>query len=182
MKSKKILLALVLIIIVLSIILIEKPFSSKDSIQKIDSKTLKDVGLKVGDVAPDFSLVDTSDNVIKLSEFRVQKAVIINFWASWCTACVSEMPMLQEVSQNYKDSIVVLGVNRQESKRDAVKFAYSIGVSFPLLLDKDRKVNDLYHVINLPVTYFVNKDGFITGLKYGELSREELYKYIDDLV
>lgn len=178
MKSKVFLLISVSLLIILIILLIEKPFRGKTSIEKQE----QNLELKIGSVAPDFGLADTSDKIVKLSDYKGKKAVIVNFWASWCTACVSEMPMLQEVSQNYKDQLVVLGVNRQESKNDAIKFAYSLGVSFALLLDRNREVNDLYQVINMPVTYFVNKDGIITGFKYGELNKEELYSYIEDML
>lgn len=178
MISKKVLLVFIIIIVIVSIFLIEKPFSKKNSEQEKSQK----VELTIGSPAPDFSLIDTTDRSLSLSEYKGKKAVIINFWASWCIACVSEMPLLQEASQNYKDKLVVLGVNRQESKNDAIKFAYSLGVSFALLLDSDRSVNDLYQVINLPVTYFVNKDGIITGFKRGELTREELYSYIEDMI
>lgn len=176
--NKKILLVLIVLLIVISILLIEKPFSNKSSV-----KNIKEVlELKVGGLAPDFSLIDTTDKKVSLGDFIGKKAAIINFWASWCVACVSEMPLLQEASQTYKDDLVVLGVNRQESKNDAIKFAYLVGVTFPLLLDSDRSVNDLYRVLGMPATFFVNKDGVITGFKRGELNRQELYDYIQDMI
>lgn len=178
MKNKTLLLILILIAIIAAIILIEKPFMAKSSVKNINQV----VELKVGGLAPYFSLIDTTDKKVSLSDFIGKKAVIINFWASWCVACVSEMPLLQEASQTYKKDLVVLGVNRQESKNDAIKFAYFVGVTFPLLLDNDRSVNDLYHVLGLPATFFVNKDGVITGFKRGELNSQELYNYIQDMI
>ncbi len=178
MKSKNIMLIFVLIAIIGVVTLIEKPFSPKASVKNAGSVA----ELGVGGPAPDFSLIDATDKKVSLSDFTGKKAVIINFWASWCVACVSEMPLLQEASLTYKDDLVVLGVNRQESKNDAIKFAYSLGVSFPLLLDSDRSINDLYQVISLPVTYFVNKEGVITGFKRGELNKQELYNYIQDMI
>ena len=176
MKNKNVLLILALILIVGLILIIEKPLGAKDVTSQ------KTTNLKIGDAAPDFTLLDTTDKNVALSDFKGKKAVIVNFWASWCYACISEMPMLQQASQNYKDNLVVLGINRQESKKDAIKFAYSIGVSFPLLLDTDRKINDLYGVTGLPVTYFINKDGIITGLKRGELIKEEVDNNIQKMI
>jgi peroxiredoxin len=172
METKKIVLGSVILVVLVSIL-----FLSQNG-QEIPSTLEKDVGITIGKYAPDFELVDTEGNARKLSDFR-RKAVILNFWASWCPPCRQEMPEFQKIYD--KGDIVVIGVNLQEDRENVVKFAQKNSLSFPLLLDPEGKAKALYNVFTQPVTYFIDKDGRITDKKFGALTSEEINEKINSL-
>lgn len=96
--------------------------------------------------------------------------VIINFWASWCTPCVKEMPALQKIYDDYSpEKLVVLGVNmtQQDSVIQIEQFISKQRIVFPVLLDSQGTVGQLYHVRALPTTFFVGKDGQIVDVIIG---------------
>lgn len=109
--------------------------------------------------APDFTLKSTTGENLKLSEFRGE-VVMINFWASWCGPCRQEMPILDAMYEQYKDlGFTILGVNVEEDPEGARKLLKSIPVNFPVLLDSENAVSELYKVVAMPSTYLVDRDG-----------------------
>ena len=163
----------IIAIVIASIAVIElrkprqSPISSND----------KNVGISIGKTAPDFELQDLSGKQIKLSDFR-GKNVVLNFWASWCPPCREEMPEFQRIYIENADSLVVIGVNLQESKENAESFVKKLGITFPILLDPSAQVKDLYNVFTQPVTYFIDRDGKIVDKKFGPLTSEEINEKI----
>ncbi|MBI2134708.1 TlpA family protein disulfide reductase [Candidatus Woesearchaeota archaeon] len=134
----------------------------------------ENTGLGIGNLAPDFVLKDLEGNDFQLSSFRNKKAVVVNFWATWCPPCREEMPAFEEIFQENMDNLVILGVNLQES-REAIKgFLEDIPVTYPLLLDPNKEVKELYNVFTQPVTYFIDKDGIIVDKKFGPLTEKEI--------
>jgi len=111
----------------------------------------------IGDFAPDFRLETTTGEVLQLSQFRGKKAVLVNFWATWCPFCLDEFPDFQEVYAPNQDKLEILAVNLQES--DVAKqqrFADELGTTFPLLLDPNADVKKAYNVFTQPVSYFID--------------------------
>jgi thiol-disulfide isomerase/thioredoxin len=131
----------------------------------------------VGVAVRDFSLADVDSSQVKLSDYR-GKAVLINFWATWCPPCKEEMPLLERYAQKYNGSLVVLGVNYLEQGEVVRSYRQENGVSFPLLLDPSGTVADLYYVRNFPTTFFVDADGILRGQHLGQLSEEMLVRYL----
>ncbi|MBU1197759.1 DUF3179 domain-containing protein [Candidatus Micrarchaeota archaeon] len=131
-------------------------------------------GLNIGEAAPDFELVSIDGETFRLSQFRGEKAVFINFWASWCGPCREEFPEMQRAFISNKDDVVILAVNLQESEEAARAFGEEMQVTFPLFLDPNRGVKSLYQVRTQPVSFFVDKNGIIQGKKNGVLTPEEL--------
>lgn len=130
----------------------------------------------VGFLAPDFTLETLEGDSITLSELR-GTAIIINLWASWCGPCRAEMPAMQNVYEKYKDSgFTILAVNatNQDSLAAARAFVEELGLSYPILLDIEGKVSDLYNLRALPTTYFVNPDGIIEEVVIGGPMAEAL--------
>lgn len=118
---------------------------------------------RVGFLAPDFRLTTSSGDEYTLSELRGQP-VIINFWASWCPPCRSEMPAIQRVYDQYQNrGFTVLAVNatHQDNLDDAITFSQSLRLTIPILLDRDGAVSNLYEVRSLPTTFFVDAQGTI---------------------
>ncbi len=167
-KNHYILIAIIAIIVV-SIGLIELRKPRQSPISSSD----KNVGISIGKTAPDFELLDLSGKSVKLNDFR-GKNIILNFWASWCPPCREEMPEFQRIYSENQDKIVVVGVNLQESKENAEAFVKKLGITFPILLDPDAQVKDMYNVFTQPVTYFIDSNGKIVDKKFGPLTTEEI--------
>ena len=127
-----------------------------------------------GFFAPDFMLDTLDGKKVTLSELR-GKIVIINLWATWCPPCRAEMPALENVYKQYKDSgVVILGLNvtNQDSEKDIPPFVKEFGLTFPILLDRDGSVSALYQLRGLPTTYFVNREGIIRTVVVGGPMKE----------
>ena len=127
--------------------------------------------------APDFVLDDLSGNPVRLSELK-GRLVVLNFWATWCTPCRTEMPELQETFQQYEPDLVVLGINLEQSPAEIQDFIGQVNVTYPILLDKDGLVSKLFKVIQLPNTYFIDRDGIIRIRHIGYLSSDQIQKYL----
>ena len=119
-----------------------------------DNSGQGEVGTDVGDAAPNFMLTDSAGNVVSLDQFLGEKAVVVNFWASWCNFCLEEMPDL--------------GINNQETVAQGEPFALARGVTYPLLyLPRDDQIVKAYQVLAMPTTYYIDIDGIIVDRKLG---------------
>ncbi len=129
----------------------------------------------------DFTLEDLNGNKVKLSSFKGKK-IFINFWTTWCPYCVEEMPDIEKLYQETKDGdLVILTINSGESKKTAQEFIEKKGFTFPVLLDIDGKVSQLYEVAYLPTSYFIDSEGYLVkGVTQG-LSLEAMKAYVDAL-
>ncbi len=117
--------------------------------------------------APDFTLRTADGRNLRLQEQRGQ-VVLVNFWATWCGPCKQEMPHLDKLYQKYKGSgFVLLGVNVDDDARQAVGTAARLGVSFPVLLDAEKKVSRLYDLNSMPLTVVIDRDGRVRHIHRG---------------
>jgi cytochrome c biogenesis protein CcmG/thiol:disulfide interchange protein DsbE len=122
----------------------------------------------VGQKMPEFSLEMLGTDERLTSADLEGKAVVVNFWASWCVPCVKEAPDLQEAFAKYEDQdVVVLGVNVQDSEKDAQAFAEKFGVTYPIVRDPNLSLYRDFGVRGLPETFFVDKDGVFVGIGSG---------------
>jgi peroxiredoxin len=118
-------------------------------------------------VAPDFTLRGSDGRNVRLDELRGQ-VVLVNFWATWCGPCREEMPRLDTLYQKYhKSGFVLLGVNVDDDPHTALATAAKLGVSFPVLLDTDKKVSKLYDLNTMPSTIVIDRDGKVRYLHRG---------------
>lgn len=112
--------------------------------------------------APDFTMVDGEGNEVKLSDF-LGKPVVLNFWASWCGPCKSEMPDFEDAFQEYGDEINFVMVNLTdgtgETLETAKAFLEEAGYSFPVYFDTQSLGAAAYGVSSIPRTYFIDADG-----------------------
>jgi len=117
--------------------------------------------------APDFTLEGADGQRMQLSDLRGE-IVMINFWASWCGPCRQEMPLLDQLHNQYKAlGFTVLGVNVEENPVKAKDLLKQIPVSFPILFDSDNKVSKRYNVIAMPSTILVDRNGNMRYLHQG---------------
>lgn len=133
----------------------------------------------VGDVrgvqAPDFELVSLDGRKVKLSDFR-GKAVVLNFWATWCAPCKVEMPWFVDLQNHYgSDGLTILGVAMDDSEPQKIaQFASEMGVNYPVLLGTN-KVSEAYGDVEyLPTTFYINRQGKIVGKVAGLIGKAEI--------
>lgn len=121
----------------------------------------------VGGPAPDFQLEQLKGPSSKISDYR-GKVILLNFWAIWCTPCKKEMPEIQAAYEALKDEgFVVLALNFGEKAEKAEKLVKEMGLSFPILLDRDVEVAERYRVVSLPVSFFIDTKGIIKEQVFG---------------
>jgi peroxiredoxin len=145
-----------------------------------DTGVLQPQRPKEGELAPDFALVDARDGrtVRKLSDYR-GKAVIINWYASWCAPCKAEIPEFQAAYVARGDQLVVLGVDYIESQEKAAGILSELGATYPAVLDTTGAVAEHYRVTQgLPTTFFVDKDGILRGTRTGQVLKDQLSGYL----
>ena len=132
--------------------------------------------------ATDFTVKDIDGKDVSLSDFA-GKPVILNFWASWCGPCKSEMPDFNEAYNEYKDIIVFMMVNltdgAQETVESASSYVKEAGYSFDVYFDTETDAAMAYNVYSVPTTYFINSDGNIVTYAKGAINYQTLKKGID---
>jgi peroxiredoxin len=125
------------------------------------------VGPQEGEAAPDFLLPALDGPDVRLSDLR-GKAVIVNFWATWCAPCRRELPQFVAAYDRYKgQGLVILGVNVQENRDTVRAEAQDFGIDYPLPIDADGSVVDSYKLLGLPTTYFIDRQGIVRSVYRG---------------
>ncbi len=125
--------------------------------------------------ASEFQLQDLTGKSHQLSQYK-GKVILLNFWATWCKPCTTEMPAMQEAFDQLKDQgLVVLAVNELEDLPKVKAHIQEHGHTFPVLLDPDNHVANLYGVFGLPVTVFIDQNGTVQEyIKGGLLTKEKI--------
>lgn len=122
----------------------------------------------VGKKAPDFFLKDMNEKPFSLSSLK-GKVVLINFWATWCPPCRSEMPSLNKLHKEFgSGELVVLAVSTDKTSSGVRDFLSKHPVDFPVLMDSDSKVSRQFKVFSLPTTFLLDKRGVIRQRFLGE--------------
>ncbi len=134
-----------------------------------------------GALAPDFSLDTIDGRSLRLSDFR-GRAVLINFWATWCGPCRLEMPGIQAKYEEHAPDLVVLAVDFDEPLDPVKSFADELGLTFEILLDPGGEVNaSRYRVRGYPSSYFIDQDGVIRVVHIGLMTEEQLEDYLKEV-
>ena len=135
-----------------------------------------------GSEAPDFTVYDLEGNAYKLSDFR-GKPVLLNFWASWCGPCQMEMPDFQKFYETHGDKVNFVIVNltdgQQETVESASAFIAEKGYTFPVYYDTDIDAAMKYGVSAVPVSYFIDAEGYFVAWAQGALSADMLQQGMD---
>ncbi|MBQ8184694.1 MAG: TlpA family protein disulfide reductase [Lachnospiraceae bacterium] len=132
--------------------------------------------------APDFTVVDAEGNSVKLSDY-FGKPIVLNFWASWCGPCQSEMPDFDETCRELEGEVQFLMVNLTDGSRETVEIAKAFieekGYTFPVLYDTGQEAAYQYGVSSIPSTYFIDAQGHAIARAQGAISKEILLSGID---
>ena len=136
-------------------------------------------GVHRGDLARNFAASDLDDLRMTLSELR-GRPVVINFWATWCTSCVVEMPVLeQQRLAHEEDDLAIVAVNVGEGAGAAREFIESLELfDFVLAMDPDLTVSDAYSVRGMPHSLFIDREGVIRAEYRGQLDEETMNSYV----
>ncbi|HET7873654.1 MAG TPA: TlpA disulfide reductase family protein [Terriglobales bacterium] len=173
---------LALIILVVTALLMAGKFMSKGGSNSTVSAIFQAApeGPKKGDPAPDFTLKTLDGKDLKLSSLH-GKAVMINFWATWCEPCKIETPWLVELQKKYGDKgLQILGVAVDDAGEKAIAdFAHKMQMNYPVLLGTE-KVADLYGgVEGLPTNFILDRSGKVVGSEKGLVSESVLVEHIE---
>jgi peroxiredoxin len=138
-----------------------------------------EVGLEVGQLAPDFEISTTDGRRVRLSDFR-GRPVVVNFFALWCTSCLTEMPEIKAAQEERGiDAFAVLAVNAGETRERALEFVDFLDAPFTFGLDSNLVVSDAYRVFGLPASVFIDAEGVIQTVYAGYTGRERLNVFLD---
>ncbi|MBF0338831.1 MAG: redoxin domain-containing protein [Nitrospirae bacterium] len=112
--------------------------------------------------APDFTLKDDKGNTLTLKSIQ-GKAVLLNFWATWCTACVEEIPSLQRLYAEQKGNpdLQIITVLFRDSMKNATAFMKDGKYDFPVLQDPDHKSAKAYGLTGVPETFLIDNRGIV---------------------
>ncbi len=132
----------------------------------------------LGPQVPDLELTNLTGGQINLNQYAGQKAVIVDFWASWCHNCQRDMPRMQALYDQYKDTVEILAVNLQESKRDIERFVSSRHLTYPILLDPTGKANRVFGITYTNTHILISKSGNILGILPGDISEADVQQLI----
>ena len=171
-KSK---LVLILIFVIMSFSVFAAKSNKKDNIK-----------------LPNIVLYDQYGKKHNIEEYK-GKVVVINFWATWCGYCVEEMPAFEKVYKEFgsnKKDVIILGVAGPKTKQNLnnvdvekdkiISFLNKNKIIYPTLMDETGKSFDDYKVRALPMTYVINKDGYLEGFVNGAITDEQLRKAINE--
>ncbi|MET1179649.1 thiol-disulfide oxidoreductase ResA [Peribacillus simplex] len=139
----------------------------------------KNESLRKGSDAPNFVLTDMEGKEHKLSDYK-GKGVFLNFWGTYCKPCEYEMPYMDNQYKNFKEQgVEILAVNVGESDYAVNNFITKHDLTFPVLIDKGREVENAYRVDILPVTFLVDKEGKVIDIITGALTEESIQKHME---
>jgi peroxiredoxin len=132
------------------------------------------VAPEIGAFVPPFSATTLTNETLTLSQFRGQ-TVVLNFWATWCAPCLAEMPILQDLYEQYSDEgLEVIAINVGEEARLVQAWAKQLALTYPILLDEKLTIATQYAIRGQPTTYIVAPDGKITHIFFGAMTADQL--------
>ena len=132
--------------------------------------------------APDFTVYDAEGNEVHLTDF-VGKPIVLNFWASWCGPCKMEMPDFNEKYLELGEEVQFLMINMTDGSRETVaiasEFIKESGYSFPVFYDTKMDAANTYGAYSLPMTFFIDAEGYPVARATGAIDAETLMRGID---
>ena len=135
--------------------------------------------------AKDFTVINGIGKEVTLSE-NFGKPIVVNFWATWCGPCVSELPYFEDLYEKYKDDVTFMMVNMtdgyQEKLEDVKKFMQNNSYTFPVYYDTNYSAANAYRVSSVPMSLFIEANGEIEDTHLGAMSEAVLENYINELL
>ncbi len=129
----------------------------------------------VGEPAPSFAAMTLDGREVTLESLRGQ-VVLLNLWATWCGPCREETPYLQEVYEEHRDQgfqIVGISMDTGDAAADVAMFVEEYDVSYTILHDGTMQPMDTYHVLGLPATFLLDREGVLRWVRYGPIPEND---------
>jgi thiol-disulfide isomerase/thioredoxin len=123
----------------------------------------------IGYPAPAFTLTSLQEQPFAFEQGQ-GKAMVLNFWATWCNPCQRELPTLQAAAERYADVVKIVGIDQGEDRATVQEYVKARGLTFDILLDTDLTVGQKFNIKGMPTTFFVDSDGVIRYLWIGEMN------------
>jgi cytochrome c-type biogenesis protein len=137
-------------------------------------------GIEVGQIAANFDIIGDDGTTTSLDDLRGQ-VVLVNFWATWCGPCRVEMPAFEQAYSDYRaDGFAIVAVNNQETLDQITEFRAELEVTFPMALDENGAIQQLYGVRSYPSTVLIDRDGEIIARHAGILTESQLADLLAD--
>lgn len=152
------------------------PSPSQDGASAAPEESFAPGVIAVGAPAPDFTAQLLDGGTFQLSEQK-DKAVLLNFWATWCGPCVGELPAFTRLVETYGDKIALLAVNCGEDEQTVTGFLEQNGYTFPVALDLEGEISSLYPTDGIPYTLIIAPDGTISSIQLGASGADEMFDH-----
>lgn len=166
---KKPYIVLFLLISFLQVSFVAAAAKQEESVKDENASLVRSIGMLYlgSQEIPDFEVTNLDGRTMKLSDLK-GKIVFLNFWATWCPPCRMEMPSMERLYGQFKDTdLTILAVSVGEDAATVNDFLFRTPYSFPMALNPDGKLGTLYAARGIPTSYILNRDGSILAAKIG---------------
>ncbi len=136
------------------------------------------VGTGIGELAPDFTGTTLEGDTVTLSDFHGQ-IVLVNDFATWCGPCQAETPYLVEVYNSEGGDVAIIGLNLQEGVSKVAEFKAQYEIPYPLVMDPDGEISELYRPVGLPTSWFIDLEGVVRYVHAGPMTTAMLQETLD---
>ena len=137
--------------------------------------------VKVGAAAPDFELVDLNGEKHRLKDYEGQ-GVLLNFWGTWCEPCEREFPAMTRQYESMKDDVQIVAVNFAQSDFEVNKYVKTMGMTFPVAIDKTKSVFTAYSIGPLPTSIFIDPQGNVDRIVTGEMTEAQIASFMESIM
>lgn len=174
--AKRILIFIISALLIFSLV----SCTQKNTVEEKDAQTTE----SEESALPDFTVYTADGKAVTLYE-KLSKPVVVNFWATWCPPCQSEMPAFDELYKEYGKDIEFMMIDLTDGERDTVTsvkaFLEEKGYSFPVYYDTDMDAAAAYGVSSIPMTVFIDENGNLLNYKVGAISEEDLKAQLEGM-
>ena len=178
---KRVISALIALIMVLSLLSCAKKEADNGTVDSDGTTAAAQDNSKM----PDFTVYTEDGKKVTLYE-KLERPVVINFWATWCPPCKAELPAFETLSKEYGDRVEFMMVNMTDGERETVDivldFLKDNGYTFPVYYDTHMNAAMTYGVSSIPLTVFITKDGVMTDYHMGTMTEDVIRGYLDELL
>lgn len=148
----------------------ENKLTSQQINNPVEVEESNEVGIRKGEIAPDFELTTLDGETVQLSDYK-GKRVMLNFWATWCPPCRAEMPDMEKFQKNKDVQVLAVNLTETESNQDNVqKFVDELNLTLTTPLDDQSAVSNEYKVMAYPTTYMIDSNGRIQFITMGAMN------------
>jgi peroxiredoxin len=138
------------------------------------------VGTSIGQRAPDFQGQTLDGETVRLSDLKGE-IVVLNEFASWCAPCLLETPYLVTASQSNPDGVVFVGLNVLENSSAVSAYKDEFQVPYPLVLDPQGEITDIYKPVGIPTSWFIDAEGIVRYVHSGPMTGEMIQQTVDSI-